>query len=69
MPIFVRFNSYIEFLIQILQIVRNMQNSAETHDNLCTELGWPVLSQALVTSLLRKLTFSQESRCRVTSNR
>ena len=30
MPIFLRFNSYIELLIQILQIVRNVQNSIET---------------------------------------
>ena len=27
MSIFLRFNNYIEFLIQSLQIVRNMQNS------------------------------------------
>ena len=29
MPLFLRFNNYIEFLIQSLQIVRNMQNSIE----------------------------------------
>ena len=32
-------NNYIEFLIQSLKIVRNMQNSIETRDNLCIELG------------------------------
>ena len=39
---FLRFSNYIEFLIQSLLIVRNMQNSMETHGNLCTELGPPV---------------------------
>ena len=48
MPIFLRFNSYTEFLIQILQIVHNMQNSIETRSNLCTELGPPVQSSALL---------------------
>ena len=38
MPLFLRFNNYIEFLIQSLEIVRNMQNCIETNDNLCTEL-------------------------------
>ena len=38
------FYSYKEFLIQILQIVRNMQNSIETRGNLCTELGPPVVT-------------------------
>ena len=41
---FLRFNNYIEFLIQSLLIVRNMQNSIETRGNLCTELGPPVFS-------------------------
>ena len=44
MPIFLRFNRYTEFLIQILQIVRNMQNSIETRGNLGTELGPPVVT-------------------------
>ena len=48
MPIFLRFNRYTEFLLQILQIVRNMQNSIETRGNLCTELGPPVQSPALL---------------------
>ena len=39
MPIFLRSKNYIEFLIQSLKIVRNMQNSMETRGNLCTELG------------------------------
>ena len=39
---FLRFNNYIEFLIQSLLVVRNMQNSIETRGNLCTELGPPV---------------------------
>ena len=42
MRIFLRFNNYIEFLTQSFWIVRNMQNSIETRDNLCTELGPPV---------------------------
>jgi len=33
MPIFLRFNKYIEFLKQSLKIVRNMQNSVETCGN------------------------------------
>ena len=36
-------NNCIEFLIQSLKIVRNMQNSIETCGNLCIELGWPVV--------------------------
>ena len=43
MPIFLWFNNYIEFLIQSLSIVRNMQNSSETRSNLSTELGLPVV--------------------------
>ena len=43
MPIFLRFNNYIEFLLQSLEIVSNMQSSIETHGNLCTEPGPPVL--------------------------
>ena len=42
MPIFLRFDNYIEFLIQSLEIVRNVQNGIETRDNLCTEFGPPV---------------------------
>ena len=38
MLVFLRFNNYIEFHIQSLKIVRNMQNSMETRGNLCTEL-------------------------------
>ena len=45
MLIFLRFNRHIEFLIQILQIVRNKQNSIETRGDLRIELGpaviWP----------------------------
>ena len=42
MPIFLRFNNYIEFLIQSIKIVCNMRNSIETRCNLSTELGSPV---------------------------
>ena len=32
------FNNHVQFFIQSLQIVRNMQNSIEARSNLCTEL-------------------------------
>ena len=41
-PVFLHFNNYIEFFVQSLQIVHNMQNSIETRSNLCTKLGLPV---------------------------
>ena len=48
MPLFLRFNNYIEFLIQSLEIVRNMQNCIETNDNLCTELEPPVVQWSTI---------------------
>ena len=45
MPIFLRFNNYINF-IEVWKIVRNIQNIIETRGNLCTK-PWPLVNNFL----------------------
>ena len=47
MPIFLRFNNHVKCLTQILQVVRNMQNTIKTFYSLWAELGLPVHIQTL----------------------
>ena len=58
MPIFLRFNNYIKFIKFSYKVINlkfpNMQNSIETRGNLCTELGWPVISVVEGGLLLNK---------------